>query len=778
MSSRSDYLTYLTSQGFTPTRAVLCNEGSGDPVEFYTSVALTPSGSPSWATPSGFTARSYTHTADNDQLDGSPATYMGATQQTVLWARRKQDTTARNAFHFGNTDTGDEQRFGAYLPFTDNNCYFYRGQSGGANITFGIGAPTTNIEFWGFVTGTAGTSLWKNGTKLSSNATAQDWTLTTTPIYMNKGNSVAGDLADAFGFILIPFAVSDAVMATWTQSNYLSGALPVITNDLTLPEGTQDSAYSNQFNVSGGTGPYTWSATGGPTGLSINSSSGLYSGTPTEFNTFSVTVTVTDSLAVSTTVVFTLVIDAVFGTCIPETIGSLLRGDFSHNSRVGPFENGDEHFAGIFLDPDDHTKLAMSWSENYGFSWTAVQTASLPNSIASHDGHQVSGEDTIHEWTQESSGRVAYHTADLATGAFTLENEEVLASASTSTGAVSGGVRSDGKPFVGYDSDKENVGGSDRNRMSYKYRTGVGTWSTALPVGDIGLSQSDLFGRFIAGQDNRVHIFSAVSPGYFVSSTPDLQHQVIKSDGTLSSVVVYAFTGLLGSIPSFYIGDYATYLDGSGFIIAIPFKDGGSPIVDFFIDSDTPNTPFASSTLNNFVGETSSTMIPFSVRQVGGVFHTVDWAWPSLPSDSFLRYKADFLPANMDNQCGPNMGPITGVTQQADATIAERTCEEVVSPYVATFAAIGTTDIGTNSVKFEWLKISTLPTDIGVTLAIWLDSLATQTVVLCCNPEPPAAFATLCLCDTPEEVTVLEVSRLEPTVLSVDVSEMSNDIFS
>jgi Zn-dependent metalloprotease len=51
---------------------------------------------------------------------------------------------------------------------------------------------------------------------------------------------------------------------------------------------------SLQLNATGGTAPLHWTATGLPTGLSI-SDSGMISGTPTVQNTFSVTVTATDS---------------------------------------------------------------------------------------------------------------------------------------------------------------------------------------------------------------------------------------------------------------------------------------------------------------------------------------------------------------------------------------------------------------------------------------------------------------------------------------------------
>jgi hypothetical protein len=62
-----------------------------------------------------------------------------------------------------------------------------------------------------------------------------------------------------------------------------------------LPDGTAGVPYSAQLQASGGTPPYTWSASGLPSGLSVDPSSGAISRTPTQSGTFSVEVTVTDS---------------------------------------------------------------------------------------------------------------------------------------------------------------------------------------------------------------------------------------------------------------------------------------------------------------------------------------------------------------------------------------------------------------------------------------------------------------------------------------------------
>ncbi len=62
-----------------------------------------------------------------------------------------------------------------------------------------------------------------------------------------------------------------------------------------LPTGFTGTAYSGPISCSGGTTPYTFSATGLPAGLTIDALTGTISGTPTATSTGNVTVTVTDS---------------------------------------------------------------------------------------------------------------------------------------------------------------------------------------------------------------------------------------------------------------------------------------------------------------------------------------------------------------------------------------------------------------------------------------------------------------------------------------------------
>jgi hypothetical protein len=74
-----------------------------------------------------------------------------------------------------------------------------------------------------------------------------------------------------------------------------------------LPGGALTSPYSGSLTATGGTPPYTWTASGLPNGITL-SSSGAFGGTPTSPGQFTVTATVKDAAGVSVSASFPLTI--------------------------------------------------------------------------------------------------------------------------------------------------------------------------------------------------------------------------------------------------------------------------------------------------------------------------------------------------------------------------------------------------------------------------------------------------------------------------------------
>jgi hypothetical protein len=77
-----------------------------------------------------------------------------------------------------------------------------------------------------------------------------------------------------------------------------AGGQPLVITTTSLPGGTRGFLYSQMVTATGGVPAYTWSITLGtlPAGITLNSTTGLISGTPTAGGTFTFTVTVKDQI--------------------------------------------------------------------------------------------------------------------------------------------------------------------------------------------------------------------------------------------------------------------------------------------------------------------------------------------------------------------------------------------------------------------------------------------------------------------------------------------------
>ncbi|MGH7143565.1 MAG: putative Ig domain-containing protein [Planctomycetota bacterium] len=178
--------------------------------------------------------------------------------------------------------------------------------------TFSIGAALTPIS----VTTTSlpagqDTVVYNGGTPVTLAATGgtgtgYTWALTsgTMPAGLTltpstgaiSGTPTSGDSATSP--YSLQFTVTDSGSNTAIKTLTLTitpapGALALTFSS--IPSPIVNQSYSFHCTAINGTAPYTWSATGLPTGLSINPSTGFITGTPTALGGNSVTVSVTDS---------------------------------------------------------------------------------------------------------------------------------------------------------------------------------------------------------------------------------------------------------------------------------------------------------------------------------------------------------------------------------------------------------------------------------------------------------------------------------------------------
>ena len=213
---------------------------------------------------------------------------------------------------FGTPTTGGPYQFAVQVisisPFGGNPVTV------SAEISINISSPPLTITTSSLPAGTVGVP-YSQTLAASGGVPPYAWQLSTgnTPggLTLNQySGTISGTPATA-GSFTFQVKVYDSQQASATGSftiRIAAGAFTITTSS--LPAGTVGTAYTaTTLAATGGTPPYTWSASGLPSGLSI-SSAGVISGTPTAAGSFSVTVQATDSAQLTATKAYSVTVAA------------------------------------------------------------------------------------------------------------------------------------------------------------------------------------------------------------------------------------------------------------------------------------------------------------------------------------------------------------------------------------------------------------------------------------------------------------------------------------
>ena len=125
------------------------------------------------------------------------------------------------------------------------------------------------------------------------------WSASNLPsgLVMSTVGTLAGTPTMPFGPTDINVAVSDVVRQTVTGNFTIGIAAPLTITTTSLLSSSPRMSYSTTLGASGGFPPYTWTITQGslPSGLTLNASTGVISGTTMDVGTSNFTVQVSDT---------------------------------------------------------------------------------------------------------------------------------------------------------------------------------------------------------------------------------------------------------------------------------------------------------------------------------------------------------------------------------------------------------------------------------------------------------------------------------------------------
>nr|WP_269800651.1 putative Ig domain-containing protein [Janthinobacterium sp. 64] len=240
---------------------------------------------------------------------------------------------------------------------------------------------------------------------------------------LNSSGLLSGTPTAAGSFTLSVQA-ADAHLFTGTQSYTLVvSSATVSLTPATLPNPTAEAAYTASLAAAGGTAPYTYSVASGslPAGLSLNTATGVVSGTTNVAGSFALSLKVTDSSTgagapFSATNSYTLAVAAPSLTLTPASLAAIRAGDaysqpFTAGGGVAPYAysvSSGALPAGLVLDAASGV-----------LSGTPAVFGSFSFTVQAKDAHQFSVQQALTLQVNQAPPPVANETAT------TSANQEV-----------------------------------------------------------------------------------------------------------------------------------------------------------------------------------------------------------------------------------------------------------------------------------------------------------------------------------------------------------------
>ena len=200
---------------------VLFNEGGGNPHNLVTGAPAPSTNGPTWTANQAGRAGYASATNQYWQIDADDGR-MPTERGTVILIKRKV-TTATVAQQTVAVATGDNpEQLVAYVPFLDGNVYW---DFGSVRINYAW-AATTDVEYWAFVAGPAGSAIYLNSVAQVATGTAASRVPSGQPVYINKGVSFDGDVQE-YGLVgILDAEWSQRQVREWVTEPYAFLAPP------------------------------------------------------------------------------------------------------------------------------------------------------------------------------------------------------------------------------------------------------------------------------------------------------------------------------------------------------------------------------------------------------------------------------------------------------------------------------------------------------------------------------------------------------------------------